>query len=445
MAPVGGLGFNNRGIIRRKDRWKMMKNRLIIRILTTAVVLGLLVAPAALLAAPQLVLSIESGPVGTEVTISGSGYDAYNDLYIYYDGSLVEISSTDDSGKFSYTYIIPAGYYGGHNIKAEDVGGHSATAVFSVLQRLFLSTYEGYVGDTVLLNGTGFDAGKGITVIYNSAAITTLPALVVTDEKGNFSTAFLIPPLEGPAGAKLVEASDGAHSAVANIIVAADTAISPETSQDSPGYVGMTLTVNGFGYQPLAPVTITYASDPVELAVATTAADGSFTANITIPSSPAGSHTITISDGATTRQFAFWMEGEAPPAPSLLAPPPGSTVEEPVGFHWQDVNDPSGVSYTLQVAADSGFSTLLVDEEVLLGSSYSLDLAELPSAGDDLYWRVKAVDGAGNESGWSAVVSFSVGSGAETSWTIYLLYGLGGLAVLALGLWLVRRRGAEGG
>jgi hypothetical protein len=97
------------------------------------------------------------------------------------------------------------------------------------------------------------------------------------------------------------------------------------------------------------------------------------------------------------------------------------------------------------VAADSGFSTLLVDEEGLLGSSYSLDLEELPSAGDDLYWRVKAIDGAGNESGWSAVVSFSAVSRTETSVTIYILYGLGALVVLALGLWLVRRRGARGG
>jgi len=428
----------------------MMKNRLIIRILTTSIVLGLLMAPVALLAAPQLVISVEGipldrGPVGIGVAISGTGFDTYSDLKIYYDDTLLKVSSTDENGEFSDTLTIPDSVYGGHVIKAEDVGGHSATVVFSVLQSLFLSTYEGYVGDTVLLNGTGFDADKEIAVIYNSAAITTLPALVTTDEKGNFSTSFLIPPLDGPAGAKLVQASDGTHNAVANIIVAADASISPDTSQEAPGYVGMTLTANGFGYKPLAPVTITYASDPVELAVATTAADGTFTADITIPSSPAGSHTITISDGTTTRQFAFWMEGEAPPVLSLLAPPPGASVEEPVGFHWQAVNDPSGVSYTLQVATDSGFSTLLVDEEGLLGSSYSLDLEELPSAGDDLYWRVKAIDGAGNEGGWSAVVSFNAVSRTETSVTVYILYGLGALAVLALGLWLVRRRGAAGG
>jgi hypothetical protein len=409
-----------------------------------AALLCLLGAPVALLAA-NLELSVEEGVVGTVVTISGSRYSAYNDLDIYYDGEKVAQSSTGEDGKFTYTFTIPPGYHGGHTVEATDVSAATAMATFSVLQWLELSTYEGVVGDTVLLNGTGFDANKGITVTYNSAAITTFPALVVTDDKGNFSTGLLIPSLEGPAGARLVEVSDGVNNAVANIVVAADTAISPETSQDSPGYVGMQLSVNGFGYKPQAPVTITFTSDPVELAVVTTAADGTFVANITVPASPAGSHTITISDGTTTRQLTFWMEGEAPPVPSLLALPPDATVEEPVGFHWQAVNDPSGVSYTLQVAADSGFSTLLVTEEGLSGASHTVDGAKLPSAGDSFFWRVKAIDNAGNESGWSEAGSFILGSSAETSWTIYLLYGLGGLAVLGLGLWLVRCRGAGRG
>ena len=56
------------------------------------------------------------------------------------------------------------------------------------------------------------------------------------------------------------------------------------------------------------------------------------------------------------------------------------------------------------------------------------------------YWRVKAIDGAANESDWSTPVSFYVGTSVSVpGWAIYTLIGIG---VVILGIflfWLGRR------
>ncbi len=87
------------------------------------------------------------------------------------------------------------------------------------------------------------------------------------------------------------------------------------TSADSPGYVGMELTISGTGFKPDATVTITYTSEPVVLATITTDGSGNFSVTVTMPPSIGGEHTIVVTDDHTTKQFTFVMESEAPPVP----------------------------------------------------------------------------------------------------------------------------------
>jgi hypothetical protein len=95
-----------------------------------------------------------------------------------------------------------------------------------------------------------------------------------------------------------------------------------------------------------------------------------------------------------------------PPIPTLLSPANGSQVStlRPT-LDWSDVTDPSGVTYTLQVSTISTFSVLIVSQSGLSVSQYtfSFDLQNNVV----YYWRVKAVDGAGNQSGWSSSWSFT--------------------------------------
>jgi hypothetical protein len=56
------------------------------------------------------------------------------------------------------------------------------------------------------------------------------------------------------------------------------------------------------------------------------------------------------------------------------------------------------------------------------------------------YWRVKAIDGASNESRWSDARSFYVGFYfVMPQWAIYTLFGIGALLFGFLGFWVGRK------
>jgi len=139
------------------------------------------------------------------------------------------------------------------------------------------------------------------------------------------------------------------------------------------------------------------------------------------------------------------MESKAPPAPALLSPEDGAKAEAKAHFDWEGVDDPSGITYTLQVATKDSFtaSFLVLEREGLTDSKYAItpeEELEPASREAPYYWRVKAIDGASNESEWSAVSSFYVTSPFTLSPTVRnVLIGVGVTGAVFFGFWLGRR------
>jgi len=222
-----------------------------------------------------------------------------------------------------------------------------------------------------------------------------------------------------------------------NVGIATAISISPSISQASPGHVGMDVTISGTSFKPNGTITITY--DAVAVATTTSDAKGNFTASFKVPESETGTHTILASDGVSDKALSFYMEGTAPPAPAPILPKPNSWVAAQPLFDWQDVTDPSGVNYTLQIAVDANFTpdTLVLEKQGLPSSEYNPTVGEkLPRSerGSPYYWRVKASDGASNESDWSVPETFYVGSAFQLpSWAIWVLAVVGGVGLFILG------------
>ena len=396
----------------------------------------------------EIKIAPEEGTVGSEVKISGEGLRPNQKISAECDDDKADIISgdnqTDSKGQFTCTIIIPDSTAGNHTITVTDESGNKPGAEFSVQPKITPDPTKQAMGKTVTVNGTGFNPRGVITIFLSGNEISTTPPSIYPNDHGSFSASFLVPFHYG-CGAVEVRASDGLQAG-ALLTILPGIALDPVTSLTSPGHAGMELIVRGAGFTANAPVTITYTKNGETVSVATVTADakGNFSPSFTVPPSVAGSHVITASDGSTIAIATFTMESQAPPLPVLLSPGVATTAEAETHFDWADVTDPSGVSYTLQVASDADFNTIVLERKGLPRPGYTLAKEEkLKSAGKKAYyWRVRAVDGASNEGEWTPSGLFYVGSfwTSMPGWVWYAFYGFGILLLVVLGLWVWRWR-----
>jgi hypothetical protein len=183
------------------------------------------------------------------------------------------------------------------------------------------------------------------------------------------------------------------------------------------GHVGMNLTVTGRGFATYEDVSITYEDE--EQATATTDDKGSFEVSFSVPESPHGERQVTATDADQNVATAnFTMESTPPPIPELISPADGGRVgfvgKVTPTFVWEEVEDPSGVYYNLQIATSDNvtgtgeFADPLVSKNISVGTNYTLEKTEALSY-HTYYWIVQAVDRAENAGNWTAVYSFRAG------------------------------------
>jgi hypothetical protein len=397
--------------------------------------------------AGEIELNPDEGIVGSEVDISGQYFEGNDDIVVTIGDEEVDIESgtddeTDSSGDFDCTIIIPAATAGEHTIAVEDENDHIAEATFTVESALGVNPAEGAIGSQATTSGTGFGGSESVTITFDGTQVKTAR----TDSDGSFTASFTVPQVE--AGTYTVEADDGDNSATASFTMSSSVTLGTSTSAASPGYVGMQMTMTGTGFLPNAAVSITYATTPVVVATTTSDANGDFSATFTIPSSEPGTHTITATDGINSLTETFYMESTAPSIPQPLLPEMGIKAKQPVYFDWADVTDPSGVTYTLQIATDENFASVVLEKTDLANSEYTITAAEklekrIKEA--PYYWRVKATDGAYNESGWTGAGTFYVGGFgfggiSMPDWMIHLWWGLGAAGAGIGGFFMGKRR-----
>ncbi|MFC2014325.1 hypothetical protein ACFLU8_05630, partial [Chloroflexota bacterium] len=394
----------------------------------------------------KIVLDDTSGLVGDEVTVDGTGFTANSGITVYFGNESAGTGTTDANGKFTdAAFIVPESYNGSHTVKAQDASAHYATASFSTKESMTINPTTGASGSPVKVTGAGFKARKPITITFGTLAVATTPPSVTTDDYGSFTAEFPAPVIV--KGTYDVNSSDGTNQASASFTVMAGASIGQAT-----GNVGTDIKVSGTGYTVGAKVSITY--DGKEETTAVANSNGSFSATFPAPPSEHGIHTIVATDTinpANSKTFSFTMESEAPPIPKPLLPEDGIKAEALAHFDWDDVDDPSGVTFTLQIATDEkqtddGFAapSIVLKKEGLTDSEYTMTEEEkLKSVKKEspYYWSVKAIDGASNESEWSAPGSFYIGFQWPElkGWILYVLIGVGAVLFLGLGFWLGRR------
>ena len=248
---------------------------------------------------PKVTLSPSSGCVGDTVTVDGTGFAASSSsVAIYFDSTSVKTVTTDADGSFNdATFTVPESSGGTHTVKGKDTDD-SPTVNFTVTQKVTVTPTSGAVGDTVTINGSGFAASSNITIYFDTASVGT----ATTNATGSFTNnTFAIPSTS--RGSHTIKAQDASSNyATATFSVAHKITITPTS-----GAPGMTVTVNGSGFDASKPLTIKYNAAAVTTTPATvnTDATGSFTASFTVPAGVAGTYAVEVSDGTYTASTNF--------------------------------------------------------------------------------------------------------------------------------------------
>ncbi len=400
---------------------------------------------------PPMTVSPQSGNAGVDVKISGEGLRPNQNLTATYDGQIILIKSGDTvttaDGKFNSTIVIPESVVGSHQIVVADVTGNRPSTWYTVNPVVTLPD-SAQLGDTVQVSGSGFGEAADMTITTGGVSLATNPPIMTTNRKGSFSGSFVLPQ---PPGNVTIVVADKYGTKVEKKLNAlpvsstgvASITLNPATSAGSPGYVGQKITVSGAKFSQSSTVTVSYGTTQTQMATAKTDASGAFEAQFTVPAGKAGPWTVTATDGKNQATAVFTMEAAAPQPPQPIVPEAVSGNKPTTRFAWNGVTDPSGVTYTLQVASSSAFAPVIIEKTGLTPTEYTLgDGERLQLKNTDLgyYWRVRAVDGAGNASIWSTPLLFYVGSSQSPmpQWIVYVMIGWGVVVLVVLGVWLRR-------
>lgn len=399
---------------------------------------------------PQINISPTSGWVGSVISIAGSGFSSgETNITVTYDGLAAKTGITSDStGSWQSSFSIPTSTKGSHKVDAygavtpeDDV----AELSFTVSPGIKLELASGYLGgaihtgDSLWASGVGFEGNEaGIQVTFDG---TLIASGIIADAKGSWSAQIEVPP--SPKGEHTIDASG--DTTKASDIADATIVISPgiEINPDS-GAIGDDIFVRGTGFGGSQVITISYDGSQVATS-STTDAKGSFTASFKIPKSQAGDHAVTVTDAtASVASTSLSVESTPPPTPRLISPEAGSRIgfvgKTVITFDWSDVDDPSGIYYLLEISPNTDFSGAMIRKEGLTQSEYTITDDEALTKGE-YFWRVKAIDGAENQSDWTNGQLFRVG---VMEWWLLTVIIIAGIAMLAI-IWRIisiSRRGS---
>jgi hypothetical protein len=397
---------------------------------------------------PKIDISPVSGWVGAVVGIAGSGFGSgETNIKLTYDGLTVKTGIfADGKGSWQSAFSIPTSAKGSHEINAFGAvtpDGDVMKANFNVSPAIKLELTSGYlggainVGDSLWVSGVGFETNEtNIQVTFDG---TLVASNIVADAKGSWSDRLDIPPCT--RGEHAINASGEATKA--SDIIDATVIISPEIElSPTSGAIDTEITIRGTGFSANQIITISYDGAEVNTGTATDT-KGEFTTSFKIPKSKTGDHTVTVTDAtASVFSVSLNVESTPPSAPRLISPEAGaeftSIGNTTVAFDWSDVEDPSGVYYVLEISPSADFAGTVIRKEGLTTSEYALAKDEALAKGN-YYWRVKAEDGAGNQSEWTNGQLFKAGG---LDWWLLILIVVAVIVVIIV-IWRVvsvRRR-----
>ncbi len=156
--------------------------------------------------APSASLSLTTGPVGTEITVNGTGFVANAVVTITWDGLQVATATAERDGTFSAEFVAPSSTTGDHIITITD-GHNTVQGTFTIEPMVTIDPTAGPVGTEITVSGTGFVANAVVTITWDGLQVATATA----ERDGTFSAEFVAP--SSTTGDHIITITDG-HNTV---------------------------------------------------------------------------------------------------------------------------------------------------------------------------------------------------------------------------------------
>ena len=300
--------------------------------------------------------------------------------------------------------------------------------IFNVLPGIQVSLPSGSPGGEVTIEGTGFPANDNIKLSFDGKPIDTA---ITTNNLGSFTCKFTVP--ETTAGKHEFKATADkmlSEYTVASLEVNPAISLEPKSAE-----VGQKVTLTGSGFATSSMVSIQFDDVTIDDSPKTDEI-GNCTYTFNVPKSSKADHKVIATDkSGNTATYSLALESDAPSAPATITPGEkqqrfGTFGAQSVTFTWSEVSDPSSVTYTLEIDDNLSFFPLEpgMRKTGLTGTTCSVKVEP-----GTYYWRVKAVDGAGNEGEW-AISPYPFKVGFFSTWFLVI----GSLLFLFLFILFVR-------
>jgi len=267
---------------------------------------------------PAITATPNQGPVGSSVTVSGTGFSVTSTVGLLFDGVVISgcVSGslgTDSGGAFSCSFAVPSGT-SGTTVEATDIGGATAVTSFTVTTpSVSVSPAQGPVGASFSVTGSGFTVSSGATVSFNAALLTPsacsdgtfVGSTITTDATGGFVCSFTVPNVS--PGSYSVVGEDLATSTVtsAESFDVTSLAFSVAPSQ---GPVGATVVASGTGFSVSSAVGLLFDGVAVSSCSAgslSTTPSGVFSCTFAVPSGTSGTTVRATDSGGQSITATF--------------------------------------------------------------------------------------------------------------------------------------------
>ncbi|MGB2883959.1 MAG: IPT/TIG domain-containing protein [Dehalococcoidia bacterium] len=198
---------------------------------------------------PKVKISPTKGPVGTAVTVTGSGFSAGYTVKAYIGGKPLGSALSDSTGAVTVTGTVPTLAAGAQDVTGKDLAGYETSAAtkatFTVTPTLILNPVTGLGGSYATVSGSGFEAGDTVSMSFAGVPWVDPTATAYTftaNVDGKIGPTNLVVPAAAAAGTTEVKAKDeSANEATANFTVTSR----PLTITPNSGPMGTRVMITG--------------------------------------------------------------------------------------------------------------------------------------------------------------------------------------------------------